>query len=73
MNGYKTATVTSGDKAVEISLTLRGDWDSNGVSREDYNLVVNMRGFETALSRAIDSNDGVGVSKNGLVTVTAHK
>lgn len=72
MNGYKTATVTSGDKSVAVTLSLTGNWSTD--NKSDYNWLAELDGkLEIALSRALDSDDGVGMSRDKSVTVTCHK
>lgn len=72
MNGYKTATVHSGDKTVLVNLNLIGSWSA--ADSADHNWLVALDAkLETALSRALDSDDGVGVSRDKSVTVTCHR
>jgi hypothetical protein len=76
MYGYKTAQITSGDKSVVVELKLSGDWDSRALAKknsDDYNWLCGLAGVEMALSRALESDDGAGKSKSGLVSVQVTK
>jgi len=71
MYGLKTATVKTAEFSLVVDLKPNGDWVARG--SDDHNKLCELKGFEVALSRAIESDDYVGHSKNGLVTVEARK
>lgn len=72
MNGYKTATIATADKSATVTLSLTGNWSA--ADSADHNWLVELDGkLETALSRALDSDDGIGMSRDKSVTVTCHK
>jgi hypothetical protein len=71
MYGYKLAEVKTENFYCVVDLNLSGDWDAR--NSEEHNILCELAGFESALSRALESDNGVGVSKNKLVTVTVSK
>lgn len=70
MSYYKTATVTTADLSITVDLTLTGDWKARNTS--DHNKLCGMDGaLTTALNRALDADDGIGTSRNGIIKVAA--
>jgi hypothetical protein len=68
MYGYKTAVVQAEEFTCVVDLKLNGDWVAR--NDDDNNALCELAGLEAALSRALESESCVGVSKNKLVTVT---
>lgn len=69
--GYETATVEFDGRTVVVDLVsvggLAGDWKAR--SEEDKDFVRGLIGFERTLSRAIDSDNGIGEYKSIRVTL----
>ena len=71
MYGFKTATVKTAELTLVVDLQLNGDWVAR--NSDDHNELCVIKGLDRALSRALESDDAVGVSKDGLVTVEVSK
>jgi hypothetical protein len=74
MYGYKTAEVITEDFTAKVELGLTGQWKA--INKDDYNKLAELScsgGLETALSRALESDAGVGKNKKGTLTVKAYK
>ena len=69
--GYEVAKVEFESKTVIVDLVsvggLCGDW--NARSKDDADWIGHLIGFERALSRAIDSDEGVAEYKSITVTI----
>lgn len=71
MYDYKTAKVETAELTAIVDLTLTGNWKARNT--DDHNLLCDLPGLEAALSRALESDDGVGENKKQTVTVTVSK
>ena len=67
MYGYTKAEVQFDDKVVFVDLTITGNWVAR--SSDDHSSLCDLLGFEVALSKALESEGGVGQNKKGTVKV----
>ena len=74
MYGYKTAEIITENFTAKVELSLTGEWSA--IDDDDYNTLAELSssgGLETALSRALESDDGIGMNKKGTLTVKVYK